>query len=963
MSSIYQMVNSFPMLKDGEEKGLWAEYFDENTKKSRKKIIRDKIITSHLRLALKIAKKWTGSKLPLRDLFGEAQVGLVYAFDKFSTDGGATFATYSSNWIRAKVSEYVMQNASSMKNGTTAFQKFLFFNYGKIKKQMESENPDFNADQIEVMIAKKLIENGKSSTDDLEKTLKELKDFQIGRANIASLDAPLSDDGESSSYVDFVADPNARPAPDIIEEDEEKVIGHRFLVSARDEFIRVGKKREWEILKARRLDDPKKTLEDLSVVYDVSRERIRQIEVAAFERLQGMAKRDFQTKAILEQDGPAREVKRNAKKATVIIPSIPVRPKQTQTVDAKSIVLEKPKPDVEFSISGGEDDKQFTSSYLNQKLSMEELLKCVENEGKSIPLVKGRGDKRVVVGYFVDVSRLSQHNAPRTTLAFSGFKKKSSDYADSKSILILTGRGVNRDVAFIPVHLFTPSNNVANENANRTKDYNGIAPLVIPTAIEKVDSLVSAPNVEKESRVAETSKILPSNNAHKPNPKTNMVKILRSLDLSVEDYPYIPKSVGFDEMVAAVHQFSLGNTDYFERATKVIKGVEHPKSGRWVYVGPSVGQPKLEVLFSNVSNSMNAVDGSANQSPDISIDPVTPQKDPVEEVSTHGEVIKDTFDSAIENTDNMFSFSETRSIPYKPWTLLLSGEEYHLSNADKKFVEYLLNKGEPQSKEQLSNSGIAFHGPLQKKFTDMGLLKVYRKSNVSRITYYGISTEGYTPEYNEYYLRGSTKPSVKKTSSQKGDVKIIEKTGTASTSVPSEKELSIGALVIDPSKSAVSYEGQKLSHVVSKPYEALLFLAKSHGDFVTKEALSMHFFGNDDDKSIAQIDRGIKGLAGLIDRTIPSLSQSLIMKVGDKGYALTLSMEDRHAVYEKSNLPNPHEKKKVTFASPHAKPNGSAKTAMDTAGAVKKTVVHRQPQGGGRKSMAEQLAHLQLTGK
>jgi hypothetical protein len=104
-------------------------------------------------------------------------------------------------------------------------------------------------------------------------------------------------------------------------------------------------------------------------------------------------------------------------------------------------------------------------------------------------------------------------------------------------------------------------------------------------------------------------------------------------------------------------------------------------------------------------------------------------------------------------------------------------------------------------------------------------------------------------------------------------------------------------------------------------------------------------------------------LAGLIDRTIPSLSQSLIMKVGDKGYALTLSMEDRFDVYEKSNLPNPHEKKKVTFSSPHAKLNGSAKTAMDTAGAVKKTVVNRQPQGGGRKSMAEQLAHLQLTGK
>jgi hypothetical protein len=139
-------------------------------------------------------------------------------------------------------------------------------------------------------------------------------------------------------------------------------------------------------------------------------------------------------------------------------------------------------------------------------------------------------------------------------------------------------------------------------------------------------------------------------------------------------------------------------------------------------------------------------------------------------------------------------------------------------------------------------------------------------------------------------------------------------------------------------------------------------MAKKHGDFVTKEELSMHFFGNAESKSVAQIDRGIKGLSNLIDRSVPNLSQSLIMKVGDKGYALTLSIEDRHDIYDKAGIKNPLKVTKPKFAPPthHQNGNGQAKDAMnDQSSPQSKKQPHQQP-GGGRRSMAEQLAEFKL---
>jgi DNA-binding winged helix-turn-helix (wHTH) protein len=472
------------------------------------------------------------------------------------------------------------------------------------------------------------------------------------------------------------------------------------------------------------------------------------------------------------------------------------------------------------------------------------------------------------------------------------------------------------------------------------------------------EPLVTAPVSQSKQKIAVVSR--PSIQIDMA--KTDMVDILRSLDFSIEDYPYIPKSIDFEEMVEAVHLFALGNTDCFERSTKVIEGVEHPQTGRWVYVGATIDQPRLVSRFSTVAEWNAIVQKTlgyreliVEETPKI-IPSDSIQKDTAENCPTHveqdtGPIIK-----------SGFSFIEERAVPYKPWTLNIGGERYHLSGADKNVVEHLLNATEPQSKDDLALAEVSFTGQMQGKLKEIGLLEVYKKDGVARKTFYAIATEHYNPTYEEFYKRGETRPNTEKPASKTvSNVPKPKPDNPNKTSPPTESTISIGALVITPSKNTVTYEGEVLSHVASKPYEALVLMAKKHGDFVTKEELSMHFFGNADDKSVAQIDRGIKGLGSLIDKSVPNLSQSLIMKVGDKGYALTLSIEDRHIIYNKAGIKNPLKVTRPKFAPPthHQKGNGHAKDAMNGQSSPQSKKPPQQ-QGGGRRSMAEQLAQFKI---
>lgn len=944
ISSVHQMVNSFPMLVDGEEEALWQEYFDEGTKRSRRKQIREKIITSHLRLALKGAKKWIGSKLPLEDLYGQAQEGLIQAFDKFSPEHGTKFATYAPWWIRAKVETYVMDNAYSYRIGTTQFAKYLFFNYTKIKNELETENPDLNADQIDVLVAKKLIADEKSQSDDLEKTLTQIKDYKIKRSSMSSLDAPISDDGESSSYVDLLADPNARPVIDSIEEEEEKTIGREFLLAARDKL----KQREWEILKARRLDDPIKTLEDLSEVYGVSRERVRQIEVRAFEKLQVFAKNDFGKVSAIRTKG--RAVKRKKQTSSIPIPHVPER-KQTNPVrrikPAKSISNEP-------VLKGSE---QLSVGYINQKLKYDDLISRLNRSHSMVPIVKGR--EKTIIGYFIWLDTLSSSSIPRDNIAYSLFKKKSADYSEHSSLIVFGTKGKEGDIAFISASLFPSLKNEISKRPSKTVEPE-IAPTVAETKVDtkNIEEPIAPSKTKPQPKIKAEVTVKrkpPISTEGKPS---DMIKKLRSLDLE-EEYPYIPKSVGFDEMVGAVHHFALGKRDFFERSSRVINGIEHPKEGRWVYVGPSVGQPQIDTRYSSpeewnvIRNQLLGIKTIANEE-------IKPRKERVIITAENPKQIDEIAHAPSEPEKerqeiiNGFSFRETRSVPYKPYTLTLGSDDYHMSAGDKKIIEHLLEAGEPQSKEQLSASGMSFHGPLQKKLKDMGLLKVYKKEGVPRTTFYSVATDTYKPNYPSYYLRGESAPkspntAIAKTSVKRASVKAFE----------GEPSIKIDALNINPSSTQVTYEGTCLEHVTGKPFEALILMAKKHGDFVSREDLSQHFFGDVTPENMDRVDMGMKSLAHMIDRSIANLAQSIIMKVGDKGYALTLSIEERSAVYSKAGLVDPLAKRKVSFPSPHTSQNNAS-----TGGAIqpkdKRTVADRKPQASERLSMADQLARLKL---
>jgi DNA-binding response OmpR family regulator len=186
--------------------------------------------------------------------------------------------------------------------------------------------------------------------------------------------------------------------------------------------------------------------------------------------------------------------------------------------------------------------------------------------------------------------------------------------------------------------------------------------------------------------------------------------------------------------------------------------------------------------------------------------------------------------------------------------------------------------------------------------------------------------------------------------------------GKRDTAVTDKSVVTAGVLSINTITDRVEYEGVPLESVKGKPLDVLVLMAQRHGDFVGNEELAEHFFGkpaNDKEKAkhLDNVERGIGSLRHMIDTSVPQLSQSIVMKVGDKGYGLTLSLEERDDLLDKAGL---KKTKKVKFQSPHAKPNGNGKAVNDMSGAEKKTQPVAQRQGGRRKSMADQLAEFKL---
>ena len=262
-----QEIRKFPMLEPEEEYMLakaWVEREDSASA--------HKLVTSHLRLAAKIAMGYRGYGLPTAEVISEANVGLMQAVKKFDPEKGFRLATYAMWWIRAAIQEYVLRSWSMVKLGTTSAQKKLFFNLRKAKARIGAlEEGDLHPDKV------------KRIATDLGVTEAEVISMNRRMSGgDASLNAMVGSDGDGTTeWQDWLEDEDADQAADYEARDELET-RRELLTAAMD----VLNDREKDILMQRRLQDQPVTLEDLSGQYDVSRERIRQIEVRAFEKLQ-----------------------------------------------------------------------------------------------------------------------------------------------------------------------------------------------------------------------------------------------------------------------------------------------------------------------------------------------------------------------------------------------------------------------------------------------------------------------------------------------------------------------------------------------------------------------------------------------------------------------------------------------------------------------------------------------------
>ena len=262
-------IRKFPMLEPQEEYMLakrWREHDDRDAA--------HRFVTSHLRLVAKIAMGYRGYGLPISEVVSEGNVGLMQAVKRFEPEKGFRLATYAMWWIKASIQEYILRSWSLVKMGTTANQKKLFFNLRKAKSKISAlDEGDLRPDQVKI-IAKRL-----GVTD------QDVVDMNRRLGGDASLNAPIRDDGEAGEWQDWLVDNT--PNQEVLMAEHEEYDHRRDALHG---AMGVLNARERRIFEARRLADDPMTLEDLAAEFGVSRERVRQIEVRAFEKVQSAVK-------------------------------------------------------------------------------------------------------------------------------------------------------------------------------------------------------------------------------------------------------------------------------------------------------------------------------------------------------------------------------------------------------------------------------------------------------------------------------------------------------------------------------------------------------------------------------------------------------------------------------------------------------------------------------------------------
>ena len=265
LSSYLTQIKKFPMLSAEEEYMLAKSWRDRGDLRSA-----HKLITSHLRLVAKIAMGYRGYGLPVSEMVSEGNIGLMQAVKKFEPEKGFKLATYAMWWIKASIQEYVLRSWSLVKMGTTTAQKKLFFNLKKIKNQISSgNNGDLRAEHVDKI--SKMLNVKKEEVVSMNRRL-------LGKEK--SLNSPIKDES-GVEWQDWIVDDKV---------DQELKLSHEQEFNQRkklmDDSISILNPREKDILTSRRLSENVPTLEDLSKKYNISRERIRQIETKAFEKLQ-----------------------------------------------------------------------------------------------------------------------------------------------------------------------------------------------------------------------------------------------------------------------------------------------------------------------------------------------------------------------------------------------------------------------------------------------------------------------------------------------------------------------------------------------------------------------------------------------------------------------------------------------------------------------------------------------------
>lgn len=259
-------IRRFPMLQPQEEYMLAKRYLEHDDTEAA-----HKLVTSHLRLVAKIAMGYRGYGLPIGEVISEGNVGLMQAVKKFEPERGFRLATYAMWWIKASIQEYILRSWSLVKMGTTANQKRLFFNLRKVKGKIQAlDEGDLKPDQITEIATR------------LNVSEEEVVSMNRRLSGDASLNAPIrASEGESGEWQDWLVDDSDSQETLLIEQDE--LENRRAMLSG---ALAVLNERERRIFEARRLAEDPMTLEELSTEFDISRERVRQIEVRAFEKVQ-----------------------------------------------------------------------------------------------------------------------------------------------------------------------------------------------------------------------------------------------------------------------------------------------------------------------------------------------------------------------------------------------------------------------------------------------------------------------------------------------------------------------------------------------------------------------------------------------------------------------------------------------------------------------------------------------------